>query len=132
MDVKGVVLEDYAIRRGALGGYCQALGCFEQGAAQVDGYPLCPTHLAVAQAFVPEPAAGEPVQIDKTFAFHQPSLSASEKINCLREHFSSLQRTIEAECPASRHRAVALTELETSAMWAIKAVVFNDPTCEVA
>jgi hypothetical protein len=26
---------------------------------------------------------------------------------------------------------VAITELETSAMWAIKAVVFNDPASEV-
>jgi hypothetical protein len=30
----------------------------------------------------------------------------------------------------SRQRAVAVTELETAAMWAIKAVVFNDPASE--
>jgi hypothetical protein len=34
--------------------------------------------------------------------------------------------------PASRERSIALTELEGSAMWAIKSVVCNDPESEVA
>jgi hypothetical protein len=38
---------------------------------------------------------------------------------------------IEAQCPESRQRSVAITELETAAMWAIKAVVFNDPNSVV-
>jgi len=68
--------------------------------------------------------------IDKPFAYHKPSEDGLAKINALREKYSELQRTIEETCPPSRHKAVAITELETSAMWAIKAVVFNDPASE--
>ena len=69
--------------------------------------------------------------IDKPFAYHRPSEDGLSRINALREAYSSLQRLIEEVAPASRQRAVALTELETSAMWAIKSVVFNDPKSEV-
>lgn len=65
--------------------------------------------------------------IDKPYAYHAPSSDGLARITELREQFSALQQTIERVCPVSRHRSVALTELETTAMWAIKAVVFNDP-----
>ena len=65
--------------------------------------------------------------IDKPFAYHQPSPDGLDRITVLRESFSSVKADIERICPESRHRAVAITELETAAMWAIKAVVFNDP-----
>ncbi len=63
----------------------------------------------------------------KTFAHHTPSSSGLDKIRRLREAFSTLQAEIEATAPLSRERSVALTNLETTAMWAIKAVVFADP-----
>lgn len=69
--------------------------------------------------------------IDKPFAYHKPSDDGMTKINRLREAFSLVQRAIEDNCPNSRQKSVAITELETSAMWAIKAVVFNDPKSEV-
>lgn len=69
--------------------------------------------------------------IDKPFAYHKPSPEGLEKITVLRHSFSALKQRIEETCPPSRERSVAITELETSAMWAIKAVVFNDPNSEV-
>lgn len=69
--------------------------------------------------------------IDKPFAYHQPSVDGLARITALREAFSDVKACIEAACPESRQRSVALTELETSAMWAIKAVVFNDPASVV-
>ncbi len=69
--------------------------------------------------------------IDKPFAYHKPSAEGLQKINDLRAAYSGLQDLIKQVCPDSRHKSVALTELETSAMWAIKAVVFNDPKSEV-
>lgn len=65
--------------------------------------------------------------IDKPYAYHKPSDDGMNKINALREAFSNLGRLIEETCPSSRHKSVAITQLETTAMWAIKAVVFNDP-----
>ena len=69
--------------------------------------------------------------IDKPYAYHKPSEDGLSKINRLREHFSVGERLIREICPESRHRSVALTENETTAMWAIKSVVFNDPKSEV-
>lgn len=69
--------------------------------------------------------------IDKPFAYHKPSKDGLERITRLREGFSVIKEMIEKLCPPSRQQSVALTELETSAMWAIKAVVFNDPKSEV-
>lgn len=63
----------------------------------------------------------------KTFAYHKPSEAGLEKIRKLREAFSVLHNIIAELAPASRERSVGLTELETAAMWAIKAVVCNDP-----
>ena len=68
----------------------------------------------------------------KTFAYHKPSGGSLEKINALREAFSTLQKAIEANAPKSRELSVALTHLETTAMWAVKAVVFNDAESEAS
>lgn len=70
--------------------------------------------------------------IDKPFAYHKPSPEGLDKINMIRLAFSETKAILEAQCPPSRQLSVALTELETAAMWAIKAVVFNDPASEVA
>jgi len=69
--------------------------------------------------------------IDKKYAYHKPSSRGLEAITRLREAYSTLQRTIEEVCPPSRQCALAITELEMSAMWAIKSVVFNDSESEV-
>jgi hypothetical protein len=69
--------------------------------------------------------------IDKPYAYHKPSADGLSKINRLREHFSEGERLIKEICPQSRHQSVALTNNEQTAMWAIKAVVFNDPNSEV-
>ena len=63
----------------------------------------------------------------KTYQYHKPGEESLAKIKRLREAFSALHDLIEDLAPQSRERSVALTELETSAMWAIKAVVVNDP-----
>lgn len=64
--------------------------------------------------------------IDKPYAYHKPSDDGLARITKLREAFSAVERLINETCPSSRHKAVAITNLETTAMWAIKAVVFND------
>jgi hypothetical protein len=68
----------------------------------------------------------------KTYQYHKPSADGLDKIQKLREAFSALHDLVEEVAPASRERSIALTELEGSAMWAIKSVVCNDPESEVA
>jgi hypothetical protein len=67
----------------------------------------------------------------KTYAYHKPSESGIDKIAQLRKAFSDLDDLITALAPNSREKSVALTNLETTAMWAIKAVVCNDPESQV-
>lgn len=69
--------------------------------------------------------------IDKPYAYHKPSSEGLAKINRLRAHFSEGERLIREVCPTSRHQSIAITENEATAMWAIKAVVFNDPKSDV-
>lgn len=69
--------------------------------------------------------------IDKPYAYHKPSQVGLEKINLLRAHFSETERLLNEVCPKSRHTSLAITNNEQTAMWAIKAVVFNDPESEV-
>lgn len=68
----------------------------------------------------------------KTYAYHKPSSEGLDRITALRKAFSDLDDLIQEIAPQSREKSVALTNLETTAMWAIKAVVCNDPESEVA
>jgi hypothetical protein len=70
--------------------------------------------------------------IDKPYAYHRPSDAGLEKINALRAIFSEVEKLMREVCPQSRHLSHAITCNETTAMWAIKAVVFNDPESKVA
>jgi hypothetical protein len=69
--------------------------------------------------------------VNKTYAYHKPSEAGVDKIAALRESFSRLHDEINQLAPDSREKSVAFTNLETTAMWAIKAVVCNDPESEV-
>lgn len=65
--------------------------------------------------------------MEKMYTYHKPSEEGIEKIAKLRKAFSDLHDVVKATCPVTREQAVALTNLEQSAMWAIKSVVYNDP-----
>lgn len=69
--------------------------------------------------------------MNKAYAYHKPSAEGLAKITRLREHFSAGEDLITELCGSSRERSVAITNNEQTAMWAIKAVVFNDPNSEV-
>lgn len=69
--------------------------------------------------------------IRKTYQYHKPGEEGLAKIQELRRCFSMLHDIVEGICPVSRERSTAVTQLETAAMWAIKAVVINDTASEV-
>lgn len=69
----------------------------------------------------------EEAGIKKPYAYHKPSDDGLTKITALRREFSNLDKLIQELCPKSRELSTAITQLETAAMWAIKAVVINDP-----
>ena len=59
------------------------------------------------------------------FGYFKPSEEMLPLIQSMRDAYAALHRAI-LELPSSRERAIAITELETSAMWAIKGLVIND------
>lgn len=65
--------------------------------------------------------------MNKTYAYHKPSEAGLAKIAQIRVGFSLLHDSIQEWAPNSREKSVAFTKLEEAAMWAIKAVVCNDP-----
>lgn len=70
---------------------------------------------------------GEKMDMKKTYNYHKPSEAGLERIKKIREAYTALDNLIQELAPQSREKSIAITELETSAMWAIKAVVVNDP-----
>lgn len=60
------------------------------------------------------------------FGYFKPNEEMLPLIQKVREAYTEVYKFI-LTLPSSRERAVAITELETSAMWAIKGLVLNDP-----
>lgn len=71
------------------------------------------------------------MSIRKTYAYHRPGPEAVAKIAKIRQAYSDLHDVLEQLAPGSRERSLAVTALEESAMWAVKAVVVNDPASAV-
>lgn len=69
--------------------------------------------------------------IKKAYNYHKPSEDGLSKIKQIRRAGTMLDNMIQELAPHSRERSIAITELETAIMWAIKAVVINDPQSEI-
>lgn len=59
------------------------------------------------------------------FGYFKPAEEMLPIIQSVREAYTALHNHL-LSLPASRQRSIAITELETSAMWAIKGLVLND------
>lgn len=59
------------------------------------------------------------------FGYFKPADEMLPLIQETREAYTAVHKFL-LSLPASRQRAIAITELETSAMWAIKGLVLND------
>jgi hypothetical protein len=57
-------------------------------------------------------------QIENNFKYHAPKAGQPERYNQLREKAKELAYLINELCPNSRERALAITKLEETSMWA--------------
>lgn len=64
-------------------------------------------------------------QIENNFKYHWPKEGQPEKYTEIREKAKELAYLIDQECPNSREKSVALTELETAVMWANASIARN-------
>lgn len=58
---------------------------------------------------------------------HRPTDEAIERIERLREVAIDLGEHIERVCPDTRERALAITKLEETVMWAVASIARNNP-----
>lgn len=64
-------------------------------------------------------------EIENRFTYHPPTPGQPEKYEALRAKAKELAYLIWESCPESRERALALTSLENSNMWANAAIARN-------
>lgn len=64
-------------------------------------------------------------QIENNFKYHSLKEGQPEKYNAIREKAKELAHLIDKECPNSREKSVAFTNLETAVMWANASIARN-------
>ena len=57
-------------------------------------------------------------QIETNFSYHAPKEGQPEKYVSIRDKAKELALLIEEVCPASREKALSMTKLEETVMWA--------------
>jgi len=67
-----------------------------------------------------------PYDVDHVFKYHALKGGQPEKHTLIRQQAALLAKQICLLCPESRERAVALTNLETSIMWANASIARNE------
>jgi hypothetical protein len=60
------------------------------------------------------------------FAHRVPTPEQIARVEQLRRAYLTLLQTIERLCPTGRYRSIAVTDLESSCMFAIKEIVFEE------
>ena len=65
------------------------------------------------------------LDLDNIYMYHAPKEGQAEKYVKIREMAKELAQLIESECPDSREKSVAFTNLETATMWANAAIARN-------
>jgi hypothetical protein len=65
-------------------------------------------------------------KLAKNFTYHAPKPGQPERYEAIRAKAKELAELLTASCPPSRELSVALTELETAAMWANAAIARNE------
>lgn len=64
-------------------------------------------------------------QIENNFKYHAPKEGQPEKYTAIREKAKELAKLIDKQCPNSREKALAFTNLEQSVMWANASIARN-------
>lgn len=64
--------------------------------------------------------------LDNQFTYHAPKPGQQERYIDLRREAKTLATIIMTNCPPSRERSVALTNLETAIFWANAAIARNE------
>lgn len=64
--------------------------------------------------------------IENNFMYHAPKDNQSFRYQLIRETGKNLAEIFDANCPESRERSLALTNLEQAVMWANASIARNE------
>ena len=75
-----------------------------------------------------EPSEKDKKNLENNFIYHAPNydLGQPEKYETIRKEAKKFAELLTTLCPPSRELSVALTELETSVMWANASIARNE------
>lgn len=65
-------------------------------------------------------------QIDNIFTYHKPFGQQAQKYEELRAYGGRLAQLINAVCPESREKSLAITQVQQAIMWANAAIAINE------
>jgi hypothetical protein len=65
-------------------------------------------------------------QIDKIFKYHSPTGDQPQRYEAIRAKAKELAKLINTSCPESREKALALTYIQQSTMWANASIAINE------
>lgn len=68
----------------------------------------------------------DPTDLDNRFTYHAPKDGQVERYASIRSHARELAAHIDAECPDSREKSLAITHLEEAVMWANASIARNE------
>ena len=65
-------------------------------------------------------------QIENTFTYHRPFGNQSQRYEDIRNGAKILAMLLQRACPESREKALAITNLQQSVMWANASIAINE------
>lgn len=66
------------------------------------------------------------MDIERTFTYHAPFGTQQARYQQIRERAKALAAEIEASCPESREKSLALTNCQQTVMWANASIAINE------
>lgn len=67
-----------------------------------------------------------PEQIENIFTYHKPFGDQPQRYELLRAEARELALMIEENCPESREKSLAITNLQQAIMWANASIAINE------
>ena len=66
------------------------------------------------------------MDINNVFSYHAPKGDQAERYTVIREKAKEFANIIEDNCPDSREKSLALTNLQQSVMWSNASIAINE------
>lgn len=68
----------------------------------------------------------EAIDLASRFTYHAPKDGQAERYQKIRDAVHEVARLVNAECPESREKSLAVTHLEDAVMWANAAIARHE------